>query len=123
MVSVGDNNICRLQYEENDVSAKTPRTVAETFKTSLGTEKEDTAYNSKMNEYGNTIPGSENEKSCIDQTNQYDVVLQQASKWIAELEQLRDTMTWYHVENSFHRDIFIMMDFEDKTDVTEEKQL
>jgi hypothetical protein len=40
----------------------------------------------------------------------YHATLEQATKWMVELEQLRDTTTWCHVENSFHRDVFAMMD-------------
>ena len=39
-----------------------------------------------------------------------DSILQQTSKWMVELEEIRDTTTWCHVENSFHRDTFAMMD-------------
>jgi hypothetical protein len=42
----------------------------------------------------------------------YDSILQQTTKWIVELEQIRDTTTWCHVENSFHRDVFAMMDIQ-----------
>ena len=40
----------------------------------------------------------------------YDSILEQTTKWMADLEQIRDTTTWCHVENSFHRDVFAMMD-------------
>ena len=42
----------------------------------------------------------------------YDAVLHQAAKWMAELEQIRDTTVWCHVENSFHRDVFAMMNIQ-----------
>ena len=56
------------------------------------------------NSNGATEPTSEG--------HSYDTVLYQATKWMAELEQIRDTTVWCHVENSFHRDVFAMMDIQ-----------
>lgn len=42
----------------------------------------------------------------------YDTVLDQATKWMVELEQIRDATVWCHVENSIHRDVFAMMDLQ-----------
>ena len=48
--------------------------------------------------------------NATSEEHSYDTVLQQAAKWMSELEQIRDSTTWCHVENSFHRDVFAMMD-------------
>ena len=42
----------------------------------------------------------------------YDTVLDQATKWMVELEQIRDATVWCHVENSIHRDVFAMMNLQ-----------
>lgn len=50
--------------------------------------------------------------AATSEEHSYDAVLHQATKWMAELEQIRDTTVWCHVENSFHRDVFAMMDIQ-----------
>lgn len=42
----------------------------------------------------------------------YDAVLDEATKWMVKLEQIRDTTVWCHVENSIHRDVFAMMNLQ-----------
>jgi hypothetical protein len=38
----------------------------------------------------------------------HDAILEEASKWIAEMESVRDSMIWCQVQNAFHADIFAM---------------
>jgi hypothetical protein len=42
-------------------------------------------------------------------THDYQSIEDQAIKWITKLEQIRDTTTWYHVENAFLLDRLYMI--------------
>ena len=71
---------------------------------------EETAPGLRQNSKDDNASENKGSTATASKNDSYESILQQASKWMVELEQIRDTTTWCHVENSFHRDVFAMMD-------------
>jgi hypothetical protein len=71
---------------------------------------EDDDSPSKLNTTNNQDTASDNLSIFYGASgNKYDSIVDEATKWINEMEQLRDSMVWHRVENSFHMDRLCMI--------------
>jgi hypothetical protein len=63
----------------------------------------------KQNSINPDIERDNNSLTCSLSGNNHDSIVEQATKWINEMEQLRDSIVWHQVENSFHMDRLCMI--------------